>query len=117
MALLRGEDAVAHNIAAIGDFGFVFSTDDLRQFIKYHLDRYHWCVPESRDSFPGRDWAYAFLERHGDILTQRMCYNISRKRAAVPKEEVRAFFGRLQVALDGIPVGNIISYDETNITD
>lgn len=33
------------------------------------------------------------------------------------EEEVRAFFDRLQVTLDGIPPRNIINYDETNITD
>lgn len=52
-----------------------------------------------------------------DILSHRMCQNISRKRAAVSENEVGKYVENLERSEIGGPPPNIINYDETNLTD
>lgn len=117
-ALLRNEEfAIANNLASLGDFGLAFDSQELRTFIKYYLDKHGRHIPEFKDNRPGVDWVYSFLKRHKNLLSSRICQNISRKRAAVTEQEVVAYFERLENSLRGVPPQNIINYDETNITD
>lgn len=74
-ALPRGEEeAIAYNVAALGAFGLDFSMDDLRYFIKDHLELHQRRISQFKDNLPGIDWGCGFLERHHEILTQRMCH-------------------------------------------
>lgn len=117
-ALLAGEElALAQNVAALGDFGYAFDLTTLRQFIHFHLNSMHRVIPQFKNNYPGVDWAYGFLKRHENILTQRTCQNITRKRAALSEGTVNDYFNRLQKTLAGVPPSRIINYDETNLTD
>lgn len=117
-ALLRNEEfAIANNLASLGDFGLALDSQELRTFIKYYLDMCGRHIPEFKDNLPGLDWVHGFLKRHENLLSSRICQNISRKRAAVTEQEVAAYFDRLENSLRGVPPQNIINYDETNITD
>lgn len=117
-SLLRNEEfAIANNLASLGDFGLAFDSQDLRNFIKHYLDTFERDIPEFKDNLPGTDWVHGFLKRHKQLLSSRICQNISRKRAAVSEEVVVAYFENLEESLRGVHPANIINYDETNITD
>ena len=66
---------------------------------------------------PGEDWASSFMRRHKDRIKNRLCQNISKKRAGVGHEAINLYFQELEKSLDGVPPENIINYDETNLTD
>ena len=66
---------------------------------------------------PGTDWVHSFLHRQHEIISQRMCRNICRKRAEITPTTVGDYFENLRVTLDGVSASNIINYDETNLTD
>ena len=79
LALLRPEEfAIAQNLAALGDFGMALSVPQLQNFIKKYLDSNGREVHVFKGNRPGVDWVCAFLQRHSDLLSQRMCQNISR---------------------------------------
>ena len=64
---------------------------------------------------PGEDWASSFMRRHKDQIKNRLCQNISKKRAGVGHEAIN--LQELEKSLDGVPPENIINYNETNLTD
>lgn len=82
------EQSLAENIAALGDYGLAFDMMDMRKFVKYYLDREKRHVEVFKNNFPGEDWARGFLSRHSNLLSNRMCQNVSRKRAAVSENEL-----------------------------
>lgn len=60
----------------------------------------------------------SFINRHKDLISKRMCQNISRKRAAVSIEGVNRCFANLESAgLSNVPPENVVNYDETNFCD
>lgn len=117
-ALLAGEErALAENMATLGDFGLAFDQEELRSFVKDHLDKMQRSIPQFKNNRPGIDWVYGFMKRHSDLLSNRHCQNISRKRAAVSETIVSAYFANLEASISGIDPEFIINYDETNLTD
>ncbi|KAK3887720.1 hypothetical protein Pcinc_008205 [Petrolisthes cinctipes] len=117
-ALLRNEEFVlARNLVLLGDFGFAFNSEELRDFIKFFLDTHSRKIDLFRDNRPGPDWEQGFLRRNSNFLTSRLCQNISRKRAAVSEAVIEGYFNNLERTLEGIPPSNIINYDESIITD
>ena len=81
------------------------------------LDKHGVTVAKFRDNVPGHDWALSFMKRHSDQIKNRMCQNITKKRAGVNVETVNNNFAELSKTLEGVPPQNIINYDETNLTD
>lgn len=117
-ALLRNEEfAIAQNLAALGDFGMAFDGEKLRDFVKEYLDSKARQVDVFKDNRPGVDWLSGFLKRNKNILTTRICQNVSRKRAAVSEATVSDYFNNLERSLEGVAPASIINYDETNVTD
>ena len=57
------------------------------------------------------------MRRHKDRIKNRLCQNISKKRAGVVHEAINLYFQELEKNLDGVPPENIINYDKTNLTD
>ena len=56
-ALLRSEEfAIAQNLAALGDFGFAFDSEKLRDFIKEYLDDNLRDIPVFKNNRPDPDW-------------------------------------------------------------
>lgn len=66
---------------------------------------------------PGKDFANAFLKRYEKEISERMCQNIKRNRAELNAETVNNYFNHLETSLAGLPPGNILNYDETNLGD
>lgn len=89
----------------------------LRLLVKEFLDRSGRIVKKFKDNLPGRDFVYGFLQRHRDELAIRMCQNIKRSRAGITPNIINGYFDELTKELEGVPVENIVNYDETNLTD
>ncbi|XP_074039998.1 uncharacterized protein [Leptinotarsa decemlineata] len=99
------------------EWGYPLSVFDIRCFIKYHLEREGKVVPKFKDNLPGSDWALSFINRHRNQLSQRICQNIKRSRAAVSPENINAFFEELGATLENVPPHLIINYDESALSD
>jgi len=55
----------------------------MRCIVKAYLDRKGVTIKIFEGNMPGRDFALSFLQRHRDILGQRLCQNIKRARTQV----------------------------------
>lgn len=99
----------------MGQWGFPLTLIDLRKLIKAYLDL---AGRQSifKDNQPGRDFAYAFINRHPE-LTLRTPNLIKRTRAAVSPATVESFFEHFQAAVEGIEPENIYNYDETGMKE
>lgn len=117
-ALLPEEElTIAQHIATFADFGYAFERIDLKLFVQSFLNKAGRNCPYFKENMPGDEWVRSFLDRHKDLLSNRACQNISKKRAAVSCEAVNRFFNNLTNTLAGVPPENVINYDETNLTD
>lgn len=99
------------------NFGFPITIFDLRCIVKTYLDKKGVDIMQFNHNFPGRTWAINFLKRNKKELSQRLCSNIKRVRAAVNEEVVHSYFEHLKGEIDGIPPEFIYNYDETNLVD
>lgn len=70
-----------------------------------------------KDNMPGPDFARNFLKRHSDKITQRISQNIKRSRAALSSDILKKYFEQLKQSISGVPIDNIINYDETSLAD
>ena len=116
------EMTLVNHIKVVGQWGYPFTTLDMRFVAKNYLDSIGRNVKRFRNNMPSSDWARSFLKRHATEICQRLCQNIKRVRAAVSADEVKKYFENLQISLtneDGsmVEATNILNYDETNLTD
>lgn len=98
-------------------FGFPITIFDLRCIVKSYLDKKGIEMQQFPNNLPGRMWAQLFLKRHKKELSQRLCSNIKRVRAAVNEETIRSYFNHLKMEIEGVPPDMIYNYDETNLVD
>ena len=103
-------------ILLMSKWGFPFSGDDLRYFVKAYLDKKGKTALRFKMNLPTHRWVVSFLGRHKS-LTLRTSNPIKRSRAAVSREEVGRFFDQFMKSVDGVPPENIVNYDETNFRD
>ena len=90
---------------------------DLRIICKTFLDRKRLNVTKFSGNMPGEDWAKSFLKRHSTTLSERISQNIKVFRASVGHKTITSYFSNLKAEIDGLPLSNIVNYDETNLTD
>lgn len=114
---LEEEAILVERIVLCAEWGYPIDSYDLRLIVKGFLDRRGKVVPKFKNNLPGRDFAMSFLKRHKDKLSERMCQNIKRCRAAISRATINEYFDNLEKSLDGVPPENIVNYDETNLTD
>jgi hypothetical protein len=110
------ESYFVHTVITLSEAGFPLDRCDLCYLVKAYLDRTGKKVRRFKDNLPGEEWTKSFIFRH-DELTERFASNIKRKRAQIGPEVLNNYFDHLEKELDGIPPGNIINFDETNLTD
>lgn len=111
------EQQLVECVTLAGDWGFPLSTFDIRLIVKGFLDRSGRTEKRLTNNMPGNDFVVSFLKRHGEELSNRLCQNIKRRRAAINEETVNRYFDELTTTLEGIDPGMIVNYDETNMTD
>lgn len=111
------QQTLAQCLCMAGDWGFPLTVYDIRLIVKAFLDRSGKTEKRFKNNMPGVDFVMSFIQRYKKILSNKMCQNIKRSRAAVNEESINCYFDELSETLDGIDHGLIINYDETNITD
>jgi len=111
------EQSVIAHIIAVSTFGFPVTSHDLRFIVKAYLDKRGKKVQCFKDNFPGKEWVTSFLDRHKNVLANRIARNISISRAAVDHEIINNFFNNLEQELQGVAPSNLWNYDETNLGD
>lgn len=117
-ALSKEEELyIVENLNICGDWGYPLDTTDLRYVIKMYLDSMNISHNIFKNNMPGIDYVNGFLKRHANIISQRICQNIKRSRAAVSPNTLKEYFAELEKSLENVPTQNIINYDETNLTD
>ncbi|KAK3774888.1 hypothetical protein RRG08_007247 [Elysia crispata] len=114
---LELEQSIVRHLSHLSDWGFPFNFLDLRMAVKRILDRERRNIPFFQDNCRGKEWVRGFMTRHKDVIRQKLCQNISKKRAAVSKQVVTDYFSELQKSLKDVPPIHIVNYDETNLTD
>lgn len=107
------EAALVDHLIQLSEWGFPFDTMDLKMNVRRILDKEGRTVKCFKNNVPGDDWVSSFMGRHKDRIKNRICQNISRKRAGVSRETINKYFTELQTSIEQ----NIINYDETNLTD
>lgn len=111
------EAAFVEHAAEMCDYGFPITIFDLRCIVKMYLDRKGRKIDQFPNNLPGKTWAILFLKRHKNELSQRLCNNIKRVRAAVDEEQVQSYFEHLKIETEGVSPYHIYNYDETNLVD
>lgn len=111
------EDFIVQRLKTCADWGYPLDSFTLRMLIKEYLSASGKLVKKFKNNTPGKDFAYSFLKRHKKQLSERLCQNIKRSRAAVSREILTEYFERLENELKDVPPQNIINYDETNLRD
>jgi len=116
------ERSLVSHITAVSEWGFPFTTMDMRFVAKSYIDAAGRKVSCFKNNFPTSEWARSFIKRHEVDLTQRACQNIKKVRASISPEVINDFFDNLEKSLtneDGTKIDAhcIFNYDETNLTD
>ncbi|KAJ2954347.1 hypothetical protein O0L34_g2605 [Tuta absoluta] len=108
---------IIQNINKCAEWGYPMDTMDLRFIVKMYLDKLGVVNRRFKNNFPGVDFVQSFLKRHKQKISQRICENIKRARAAVSPDVIRAYFNELEKSVQGVELANIVNYDETNLSD
>ncbi|XP_028030015.1 uncharacterized protein LOC114242908 [Bombyx mandarina] len=111
------EDYIIQYINICSEWGYPLDTYDFRLLIKGYLDRVGIEVKRFKDNMPGPDFVESFLRRHKEVISKRISQNIKRARAAISPEVIEQYFKQLEISMTGVPLGNIVNYDETNLSD
>ncbi|CAG4982679.1 unnamed protein product [Parnassius apollo] len=114
---LTTEEYIIKYINVCAEWGYPLDSLDLRYIVKMYLDKIGITHKRFKNNFPGPDFIQCFLNRHKDKISQRICQNIKRSRAAVSAEIITKYFEELQISLADVPAANIVNYDETNLAD
>lgn len=111
------EQSICNRIITCASWGYPLSLFELQQIISQYLNASKKNIPRFTNNIPGIDYLKAFMKRHKDQLSIRLCRNIKRSRAAVNVTTVSEYFEELSTSLHAIPPQNIFNYDETNFVD
>lgn len=110
------ENMIESRILLAGQWGFPFTTYEIRLIVQNYLNRQGRTVKIFKENMPGEGWSEGFLERHKN-LTKRMAENIKRNRAAVCPDTINNYFNNLEESLINVNPSSIVNYDETNLAD
>jgi hypothetical protein len=93
------EALIIEMVDLLGVWGFPFTKDDLRHFVKSYLDK-KGVVTRFNDNMPTRRFVATFLGRHPEF-TMRSANAIKRSRASLSREEVQRFFDNYHRTVEG----------------
>lgn len=113
----EAEEHIIKNLNICADWGYPLERIDLRHIVKMYLDSSNITVSRFKNNFPGPDFAESFLNRHSDKISKRISQNIKISRAKVSSDTLKAYFTELEKSLEGVPLSNILNYDESNLAD
>ena len=110
------EEYLVQGLLECAKWGFPLQRRDILNIVQCYLNRRGTRLTVFKNNRPGNDWFIDFIKRHKQ-LTLKFCENIKRVRASVTRETLLEYFQNLKKSLEGVPVSNIINYDETNFCD
>lgn len=116
MLSIEKETLIIDRLILASKWGYPLDVMEICLFGKHYLDVCGRRESRFRNNLPGRDWAVGFLAS-SQILTKRMATNVKRCRGEVDHKTVEVFFDHLEISTNGVPLENIVNYDETNMTD
>jgi hypothetical protein len=109
------EDKIIEMAELLGEWGFPFTKNDLRQFVKSYLDK-KGVKTRFVDNLPTKRFVDTFIGRHPQF-TLRKTNPIKRTRAAVSREQVEEFFTNFKKSMEGVPPENLFNFDESYLRD
>ena len=115
--LEQEENYFASSLLTCAQWGFPFSTLDLRLIAKAYLDEKKVKHPRLQNNLPGVEWARSFLNRHKKELSLRTANNIKRARASVDSKTLGEYHDEVSKTLSGVKPEAIFNYDESNLSD
>ena len=77
------EKIIVDHLLHVSEWGFPFDILDLLIAVKVLLDKEGTKIFKFKDNVPCGDWVSSFMKRHKDQIKNRLCQNISKKRAGV----------------------------------
>jgi hypothetical protein len=114
--LIAEEEAlIVEMLLLLGEWGFRFTSEDLRHFVKSYLDK-KGVKTIFNDNLPTKRFVDCFLARHPQFLL-RTTNAIKRSRAALSRNEVNTFFDNFQKSAEGLRPENMWNFDEANLRD
>ena len=111
------ETCIVQNIATLADWGYPMNGQEVALLVRDYLQDRSRTITTFCDNTLAADWIKSFLKRQRNIISVRLCRNITRKRGNLPHEMIFTYFENLMTSLEGIPPSNILNQDETNLTD
>ena len=109
------EAVIVEMLLLLGEWGFPFTSEDLRHFVKSYLDK-KGATTIFEDNLPTKRFVDCFLERHPQF-SLRTTNSIKRSRAALSRKEVKTFFDNFQKSAEGVRPENMWNYHESNLRD
>lgn len=110
------EEIIVDAVKVFADWGFPFTSTDLRRLVKDYLDGKGVSSSRFADNLPTRRFVDRFIGRHPELAI-RKTNNIKRSRAAMSSEEVADFINNWEKTIEGVEPSNIFNFDETNLRD
>lgn len=114
---IEEQKKLAECMILAGDWGFPLTVLDIRLIVKGYLDRSGRTEQRFKENMPGVDFVESFIKRHSGILSNKLCQNVKRSRAAINEETINSYFDELALTVKDVDPSMIVNYDETNITD
>ncbi len=102
--LKEEEEAVIVEMLLLrGEWGFPFTSEDLRHFVKSYLDK-------------KKRFVDCFLGRHPQF-SLRTTKSMKRSRAALSRKEIKTFFDNFQTSAEGVSLENMWIFEDSNLRD
>ena len=118
------ELSLCNHLKVVSDWGFPFGYFEAQILVQSYLKLQNREITCFKNNIPSTEWVRAFLARHKEHLTFRMCQNIKTARAEKHVDEIADFFEHYKqsVGVDSsgmskVPATHIFNYDETNLAD
>ena len=110
------ENMFEDHLIQLGDWGFPFSSLDLRLTVRGYLDKLCRIIKKFSNNTLG-EWARNFMKHHSYKIRPRNCQNIKSSRADLNRDSFEKYFENLKDVIKDVPPGNLLNYDEANLSD
>ena len=111
----ESELAIVQSIDTLTKWKVPLTGMEIKFLVKAYLDRKGINDRRFKNNLSGQDRLKSFSRRHH--LVNRMADNITPVRAEVSADSINTYFDNLKTTVAGVPMANILNYDETNFTD
>lgn len=111
------EKEIVQGLLTAANWGFPVTRNDLRHIARRFLDRKGTVIEKFTNNLTSVGWIQGFFKELKNVITQRLCENMKKSRAAVSETIINEYFDNLQDSLRDVPPTHLLNYDESNVTD